>query len=166
MGAVRHYFGSVGELLHFAFERLAEGVGARLSAVETSGRAADEVARAMLEVVVPLDEERYAEQRLWLELVVRSRHDPTLRPALDESIDALNWIARRAVALLRGIDHPDMRHPFADPALEQLALDLGVYVDGLWFRGISYPAMTPALLRDGLSRAVRHVQTARLPTAT
>ena len=82
-GALRHYFGSQGELVAFAMSTLMERVRARVAAAGERATDFDGLV-ALLEEALPLDAERQAESEVWLALVAASRTDPALRPLADE----------------------------------------------------------------------------------
>lgn len=157
VGAVRHYFTSMTELLRFSFDLMIERMRERFQALIDSDRPNQEKARLLLEELLPMDERRYSEQRLWLELVTRSRHDPALKQAAIASGEGTRWLVRGAVILLRELDVEDITQPLPDPRLEQLVKDLNVYVDGLWLAGLGYRPDTPEELRDDLARALGYV---------
>lgn len=159
VGAVRHYFTSMRELLTFSFDLMTERMRERFQALIGSARPNEEKAQLLLEEMLPMDGRRYSEQRLWLELVTRSRHDPTLKQAAVASGEGTRWLVRGAVILLRKLDVEDITRPLPDPRLELLAEDLNVYVDGLWLAGLGYRLDTPEELRADLARALKYVAT-------
>lgn len=162
VGAVRHYFGTVDELLRFSFDQLTEHMRARLDDVAASSAPPREKAQRLLEELLPLDERRQSEQRLWLELVTRSRFDARMRPQTTYSYESTRWLVRAAVCLVRGLTGHEAAEPLDDPRLERLVGDLNVYLDGLWFQGVAYEERPPEQLRADLARALEVVANAPL----
>jgi AcrR family transcriptional regulator len=98
-GALRHYFHTQSELLEFAIELAAERIRQRVAAVEL----ADDPRRAveqLLSELLPLDDERRAENEVWLAFTARALIDPQLRVRHAEIDDALRAASLRAVELL------------------------------------------------------------------
>ena len=77
-GSLRHYFGSQSELMVFAMRLVIEHIEERLAALEIP---ADPLpaARAVFAELLPLDEERQAENEVWLAFTARSLVEPELR---------------------------------------------------------------------------------------
>jgi AcrR family transcriptional regulator len=132
-GAIRHYFGTQSELLDFAIELAAERVRRRIGALEL----ADDPRRAveqLLSELLPLDDERRAENEIWLAFTARALIDPQLRGRYAEIDDALRAACRRAVELL-GL-----------PAGRQRTLEaerLHAVLDGLALHGAMRPELLP-----------------------
>ena len=98
-GALRHYFGTQSELLEFAIDLAAERIWERVGALEL----ADDPRRAveqLLSELLPLDDERRAENEVWLAFTARALIDPQLRVRRPEIDDALRAAALRAVEML------------------------------------------------------------------
>lgn len=98
-GALRHYFRTQSELLDFAIELAAERIRRRISALEL----ADDPRRAveqLLSELLPLDDERRAENEVWLAFTARALIDPELRARHAEIDAALRAAALRAVEML------------------------------------------------------------------
>jgi AcrR family transcriptional regulator len=98
-GALRHYFRTQSELLDFAIELAAERISQRVGALEL----ADDPRRAveqLLSELLPLDEERRAENEVWLAFTARALIDPELRARHAEIDAALRAAALRAVEML------------------------------------------------------------------
>jgi AcrR family transcriptional regulator len=144
-GALRHYFGTQSELLDFAIELAAERIRQRIGELEL----ADDPRRAveqLLSELLPLDDERRAENEVWLAFTARALIDPQLRVRHAEIDDALRAACQRAVELL-GV-----------PAGRQRALEaerLHAVLDGLALHAAMRPELLPprrilALLRRHL----------------
>jgi AcrR family transcriptional regulator len=98
-GALRHYFRTQSELLDFAIELAADQIRQRVGALEL----ADDPRRAveqLLSELLPLDDERRAENEVWLAFTARALIDPQLRVRHAEIDDALRAASLRAVEML------------------------------------------------------------------
>jgi AcrR family transcriptional regulator len=98
-GALRHYFASQSELLAFAMRLVVERIEGRLAALE---RAADprEAVEQVLHELLPLDDERRAENEVWLAFTARALIDPELRAQHSEVHDALHQACASALETL------------------------------------------------------------------
>jgi AcrR family transcriptional regulator len=132
-GALRHYFRSQSELLDFAIELAAERIRQRVGALEL----ADDPRRAveqLLSELLPLDDERRAENEVWLAFTARALIDPQLRVRHAEIDDALRAASLRALEML-GL-----------PARRVRALEverLHALLDGLALHGAMRPERIP-----------------------
>jgi AcrR family transcriptional regulator len=98
-GALRHYFRTQSELLDFAILLAAERIRCRVEALEL----ADDPRRAveqLLSELLPLDDERQAENEVWLAFTARALIDPELRVRQVEIDDELRAACVRAVEML------------------------------------------------------------------
>jgi AcrR family transcriptional regulator len=98
-GALRHYFRTQSELLDFAILLAAERIQCRVDALEL----ADDPRRAveqLLSELLPLDDERQAENEVWLAFTARALIDPELRVRQVEIDDELRAACVRAVDML------------------------------------------------------------------
>lgn len=85
VGAVQHYFKTQGELVHFAVDVVVKRVRERIDNPEAL--AADDPAASVSELLlqlVPLDEERLAESRIWLAFLEESLLDERFASAREE----------------------------------------------------------------------------------
>lgn len=137
-GSLRHYFGTQTELLAFAMATVMERVEHRIAQVP---RPDDTLvaAKAVLAELLPLDDERAAENEVWLAFTARALADSRLRELRDQAYDRLQagcaaWIAR----LL----------PDAEPAEREVESErLFALIDGLAVHAAVRPASaTPARL--------------------
>jgi AcrR family transcriptional regulator len=98
-GALRHYFASQSELLSFAMGLVVERIEGRIAAL---GRAADprQAVEQVLYELLPLDDERRAENEVWLAFTARALIDPELRVQHAEVHDALHRACASAVETL------------------------------------------------------------------
>jgi AcrR family transcriptional regulator len=132
-GALRHYFRTQSELLDFAIELAAERIRQRVGALEL----ADNPRRAveqLLSELLPLDDERCAENEVWLAFTARALIDPELRVRHAEIDDALHAASLRAVEML-GLP------PGREKGLE--AERLHALLDGLALHGAMRPERLP-----------------------
>jgi AcrR family transcriptional regulator len=88
-GALRHYFATQSELLAFAMRLVVERIEARISALDRPTDAREAVEQVLHELL-PLDEERRAENEIWLAFTARALVDPELRAQHNEVHDALH----------------------------------------------------------------------------
>lgn len=88
MGSLRHYFASQSELMVFAFRTVINRIESRLAGLEPE---ADPRRRAqsVLTELLPLDDERRAENEVWLAFTSRAMVDPVLGSLRDKGYDAL-----------------------------------------------------------------------------
>lgn len=88
MGSLRHYFASQSELMVFAFRTVIDRIESRLAGLEPEPDPRRRAERVLAELL-PLDDERRAENELWLAFTSRALVDPALRDLRDEGYDAL-----------------------------------------------------------------------------
>ncbi|NQU36286.1 MAG: TetR family transcriptional regulator [Actinobacteria bacterium] len=133
VGSIQHYFGTQDELLSFATAEMLATVTARIGDLDFSN-ASNAKLRAALEEILPLDEQRTAEARIWFELLIRRNDSEFLNRKvneIDSSVrDLLTEILTARVEL--GAVHPDR-----DIATE--AARLHALVDGLGLHGTADP---------------------------
>jgi AcrR family transcriptional regulator len=98
-GALRHYFATQSELLAFAMRLVVERIEDRLAALD---RAADprEAVEQVLHELLPLGDERRAENEVWLAFTARALIDPDLRAQHNEVHDALHQACASALETL------------------------------------------------------------------
>ncbi|MFI6522498.1 TetR/AcrR family transcriptional regulator [Spirillospora sp. NPDC050679] len=99
MGSLRHYFASQSELLAFALRMVIDRIDGRVAALDPSGPPRERAERVLAQLL-PMDDERRAENEVWLAFTARAMVDPGLRALRDEGYDALRAGCRRVVALL------------------------------------------------------------------
>lgn len=134
-GSLRHYFGSQAELMVFAMRLVIEHVEERLAALEIP---ADPLpaARVVFAELLPLDEERRAENEVWLAFTARSLVEPELRELSHEAYDLLRAACKKWVAPLR----PGA----AAETVELEAERLFALLDGLAVHGAMHPEQATA----------------------
>jgi AcrR family transcriptional regulator len=123
MGSVRHFFATQDELLQFAMtevitrarSRIRAGAGAR-SAVAERGDPA-EAAAQLLEQVLPLDDDRLVEARVWAAFAGQTATDPGLAAVRKQADDAVYRLCRDCLRA---------------PGLMHHSRDLRVETERLW----------------------------------
>ncbi len=93
-GALHHYFSDKEELLLFAFRIAADRIGRRVARARKESGDSLELARALLAIGLPLDEERRDETRVWFAFLGLA----LTRPVLARSAAAAYRQWRRLVA--------------------------------------------------------------------
>jgi TetR/AcrR family transcriptional repressor of bet genes len=125
-GALHHYFSDKEELLLFAFQTVAGRVGRRVTtAREESGEPLD-LARALLAIGLPLDDERRDETRVWFAFLGLALTRPPLARAQRLAYDA--WRRMVADALRDAQEQGDVDETVD---VEREAAGLVALVDGL-----------------------------------
>ncbi len=143
-GSVRHFFGTQEELLLFAVQeivdqatrRIEAGSSARASAVE-QGRPF-EAATALLEEVLPLDEERLTEARVWAAFTTPPHTDPAIAEIRRQVDDGVRSLCRDT---LTGLSELGLLHPAR--VLDVETDRLHALVDGLTIHVMADPEGTP-----------------------
>lgn len=143
LGAVRHYFGSQNELLLFAATAMIDGATARVSL--TLERRPPGLARCqeVLEHLLPLDDVRTGEIRVWLAVLIRSHTDPHLRDLRLTAWHGTRHLCRLVVAELAERPHPPEVGATLSRRLEPHAASLHIWLDGLTLQAASVPELLP-----------------------
>lgn len=124
-GSLRHYFASQSKLLDFAAQLVVDRIEARIAALDCLDDPREAVEQVLFELL-PLDDERRAENEVWLAFAGRALIDPGLRTRHDEIDDALRRTCTSAIGRLAGAGRI---RPRLDEALE--AERLHALLDGL-----------------------------------
>lgn len=105
-GSLRHYFPNQSELLAFALKVVVDRIRARLARLDRD-REPRRAARQVLHELLPLDDERRAENEVWLAFTGRALVDPSLREIHAEVDGALRrtWTD---VAKALAVDDPEL----------------------------------------------------------
>jgi AcrR family transcriptional regulator len=145
IGTVQHYFATKDEMLVFAFRQVVERTRARVAGID-AGPGPRQALGAALRELLPLDQARLAECRVYLAFAARAATSPALAAIQAETLSAIHAELQQALstpaAARRGGAVPDT-------ALEARLL-LAV-VDGLMFDAVSAPGtLTPADLEAAL----------------
>jgi AcrR family transcriptional regulator len=124
-GALRHYFSSQLELLAFAMQLVVDRVEDRVAALDPPVEPRRGVEQR-LHQLLPLDDERRAENEVWLAFTGRALVDPELRARHEEVDQALRTACARA---LEELGNAGRLRPGLDAELE--AERLHGLLDGL-----------------------------------
>jgi TetR/AcrR family transcriptional repressor of bet genes len=125
-GALHHYFSDKEELLLFAFKTVADRVGRRVATARAESAGPLELARALLAIGLPLDEERRDETRVWFAFLGLALTRPPLARAQRLAYEA--WRRIVADALRDAREQGDIDE---DVDVEREAAALVALVDGL-----------------------------------
>lgn len=158
-GAIRHYFGSQDELLHFVDALVIERVSARLHAVmrddEHDGR---RKAMRLCQELLPLDDTRAMELTVTTAMAERTRVDPQYHAYRRAQWDGIRTTARTAVDLLAPTAS-GRPHPASAALRDRLAARLHLVIDGLAAQFVFYPGLlTPALIESALGDTLDDIQ--------
>ena len=154
-GALRHYFATQSELLAFAMRLVVERIEARIAGLD---RAADprQAVEQVLHELLPLDDERRAENEVWLAFTARALTDPELRVQHDEVHDALHQACASAIDTLAAAGPADTGTATALQAERLHALTDGLAV---------HTALRPDLMRPDHIVAVMRLHLDALETS-
>jgi len=101
IGTVQHYFPTKTAMLEAAMAHMTAAVTDRIQALDRTGSVRDVTRRVLLELL-PLDERRAAEVRVWLVFVLRSAFEPGLRTVQEQTAalvhDAVTGLVRAGQA--------------------------------------------------------------------
>lgn len=138
MGALRYYFTTQDALLDFALDTMLAELPVRVGAILDAQEPGLARAQAVLEQLLPLDDDRLAEVRVYLAFMARvrtreERHD----------LAELAWVGERHACALAVADvtgqEPPSRVGAVPPHLVEAVDVLQVFVDGLTFLGATLP---------------------------
>jgi AcrR family transcriptional regulator len=148
-GALRHYFNSQSELLAFAMQLVVDRVEDRVAALDRRAEPRRGVEQRLHELL-PIDDERRAENEVWLAFTGRALVDPQLRARHEEVDEALRMACARA---LEELGNAGRLRPGLDTELE--AERLHGLLDGLAL----HTAMRPERISSQRIRSVvaRHL---------
>jgi AcrR family transcriptional regulator len=145
IGAVQYYFATKDEMLVFAFRQVVERTRARVTGIDAR-LGPRQALRAALRELLPLDQARLAECRVYLAFAARAATAPALAAVQQETLSAIYAELEQA---LRAVVAARDGGAGLDTALE--ARLLLAAVDGLMFDAVSAPGtLTPAELEAAL----------------
>lgn len=164
MGSVRYFFSTHEELLRFAVlevvdqarRRIDAGMQSRMSAVE-GGRPLVAVT-ALLEEVLPLDDERLTEARVWAAFTAPPLTDPKMAAMQRHADDAVKRLCQSALA---GLTELGLLHPARDFKIETERLH--ALLDGMTIRLLLAPRRPPGRTRSVLLTHLNDLLTAPDP---
>ncbi len=138
MGALRHWFATQDELLHFAMTLVVQRARARAEAAAATGGPLVPRLLRVLEETLPLDDERRAEAEVWLALCARALVDPRLAELRDRSAAELHAFCTQVVQAL--VSDGAAR---ADLHVDLEGERLYAVLDGLAVHAVTRPAALP-----------------------
>jgi AcrR family transcriptional regulator len=144
MGTVRHYFDSQAQLLRFAAEEMMRRVPPRLAAVLASMAPGPDRAMALLEQLLPLDEERRVECTIWLTCLVDARADQAYDDLRMAAWDGERYVCRYALSDILAVAAPTHLHDQLVDAAEAMVDALHAHLDGLTMMGTLMPERATA----------------------
>src|SRR5215211_1004519 len=103
-GALRHYFATQSELLGFAMRLVVERIEGRIAAIDQATDPREAVEQVLHELL-PLDDERRAENEVWLAFTARALIDPALRDQHNEVHAALHQACASSLETLAASGH-------------------------------------------------------------
>lgn len=134
IGAVQHHFPTKDDLLLAAFLHVSDAFAARWAGLDLAAAPREAIRRAMAELL-PLDDVRATEARVWLAFAARAAVAPRLAEAYAQGLAELRGALEeglrraRAAGALRSAAAPD-----------KAALLLSALVDGLAVQAVATPA--------------------------
>jgi AcrR family transcriptional regulator len=128
-GSLRHYFPNHSELLAFALQVVVDRIRSRLAGLDRD-REPRRAARQVLHELLPLDDERRAENEVWLAFTARALVDPSLREIQAEVDDALRrtWTD---VAEALAVDDPQLEGERLHALVDGLCVHAALHGDRL-----------------------------------
>lgn len=136
-GALRHYFRTQSELLAFAMRLVVERIEGRIAAIDLATDPREAVEQVLHELL-PLDDERRAENEVWLAFTARALIDPALRHQHNEVHAALHQACATSLQTLATGGHANAGQA---PGLETERLH--ALIDGL----AVHTALRPDLMK-------------------
>ncbi|MDX5895319.1 TetR/AcrR family transcriptional regulator [Rubrobacter radiotolerans] len=131
IATVQYHFGTKDGMLLFAFERITEAIRARIGTAQT-GRTVGRVMRRALMELLPLDDERVAEARVYLAFAARSTISPELARVHSGALAELRSNCARVVRTAQKVGQADAS---LDPEREAAALV--AFLDGLTLHAVT-----------------------------
>jgi AcrR family transcriptional regulator len=136
-GALRHYFATQSELLAFAMRLVVEQIEDRIATLDQPTEPREAVEQVLHELL-PLDDERRAENEVWLAFTARALIDPELRAQHSEVHDALHQACVSALETLAAAGRAN-----ADPDMVLQVERLHALLDGLAVHTALRPDLMP-----------------------
>ena len=155
-GALRHYFATQSELLAFAMRLVVERIEGRIAAIDQATDPREAVEQVLHELL-PLDDERRAENEVWLAFTARALIDPALRDQHNDVHAALHQACASSLQTLAAAGNDNAGQA---PALE--AERLHALIDGL----AVHTALRPELMKPEQIVAVMRLHLEALDNTT
>jgi TetR/AcrR family transcriptional regulator, transcriptional repressor of bet genes len=150
-GALHHYFADKEELLLFAFRTVADRIGRRVEEARATATGPLELARELLAIGLPLDEERRDETRVWFAFLGLALTRPPLARAQRLAYSAWRRLVTDALR-----DAQEQGDVDAGVDVEREAGGLVALVDGLAVQASFDPdVLDVALVDEHLARLAR-----------
>jgi len=141
-GSMRHYFSTQAELFSFSMNLVSERVAKRISAYSFD-RPVPEVARDVLRELVPFHEESRSEMEVWLAFVSKTMSEPLLREHADRVYEEMR---RTMTVIMQAL--VDYEFTPRHLNVEEEALKMLTFVDGVALHGLLYPERMPPPLME------------------
>jgi AcrR family transcriptional regulator len=145
-GALRHYFATQSELLAFAMRLVVDRIEGRLAALDRAADPREAVEQVLCELL-PLDDERRAENEVWMAFTARALIDPELRLQHDEVHDALHRACASSLETLAAAGRADEGRATALESERLHALTDGLAVHTALRPDLMSPDLIVAVLR-------------------
>ncbi|ANE46562.1 hypothetical protein SY83_10055 [Paenibacillus swuensis] len=130
LGSLRHYFDSQSALLSYSMNQVSERVRGRVEALPFTGDPRQDM-QQLLEEMLPMDEERYQETKVWFAFYAKTMVDPELSRLGDELHNELySNLYESLQKIKRGLGQSAPWDPEAE------ARRLHALLDGLAMHGI------------------------------
>jgi AcrR family transcriptional regulator len=131
LGAIRHYFKSQSDLWIFCMQMIIDRVTLRLQKLEIPNDT-ELAVLALIDQVLPLDEERRAESEVWLAFISKSLVNPDLHRLRQESHDSLHQLF---LSLIDALIKQGMTSVDLDLNIETMRLH--ALIDGFAVHGVT-----------------------------
>lgn len=137
LGALRHYFETVDELLAFSMRLVSERANARINRLPFTGNVRMDI-EMVIQELLPLDETRLAEAQVWLAFAGKAVSSPTIRALSLEVHEELYSGFRRTIDQLvsAGLTCEGLNAELETKALH-------AFVDGLVVHCATFPEQVP-----------------------
>lgn len=149
VGSMRHYLATQDDLFIFAMQLCAEQNRTRVEALPQTGSALEQLS-AFLEQLLPLDEERLLETKIWLAFVARAQANPTLVATLKEINEGLLLYIQVVIDVLTSAGYLSQEPTDTLEADHLLALVNGLAINALLFPDRMAPDKVRAVLKHHL----------------
>lgn len=138
LGSLRHYFSSQSELFAFSMRLVSERANRRIAELKTTGNPRRDIEMVIAELL-PLDEVRRTEAKVWLAFAGKSVSDPDIL-ALNREVHEQLYAGIKG--MLTRLAERGLAAPGIDPDLETKRLH--ALVDGLVVHHASFPEQITA----------------------
>lgn len=147
VGLVQHYFPTKDAMLLFAFEHISEQFAVRVAATPQQGTTRQRLSRTLAELL-PLDEERAAEVRIWLAFCAQAAVTPQLAAVQAGYLAEMRTHLAAAIRFAQEIGEASQG---LDP--ENEGIMLAAFIDGLANQAHNDPTGLPRAVIEGAVEA-------------